>query len=156
ATSRLHDNVHFASDVVFGAAVGVIVGRSVTWHGRNDYRITLVPMGEGLGAGITWWPGAVGRGGRAGDFSPLGLEGGDPLIGADLGVAGEAADLEEIVELLIRQLREQVGQELAAGFVNHRVVDRAGPGPRQVADAARAVFPHLDRRPVLVVRAAWG
>ncbi len=54
ATSRLHDNRHFASDVVFGAAVGVVVGRSVTWHGRNDYRITLVPMGEGLGAIITW------------------------------------------------------------------------------------------------------
>lgn len=54
ATSRLHDNRHFASDVVFGAAVGVIVGRSVTWHGRNSYHISLVPMGEGLGGIITW------------------------------------------------------------------------------------------------------
>ncbi len=54
ATSRLHDNRHFASDVVMGAAVGVIVGRSVTWHGRNDYRINLVPFGEGLGAVIVW------------------------------------------------------------------------------------------------------
>jgi membrane-associated phospholipid phosphatase len=55
AMSRLHDNVHFASDVVFGAAVGVIVGRSVTWHGRNDYRVTLVPVGaRGIGAIVTW------------------------------------------------------------------------------------------------------
>jgi hypothetical protein len=31
------DNRHFASDVAFGAAVGIIIGRSVTWHGRNFY-----------------------------------------------------------------------------------------------------------------------
>ena len=37
AMSRLHDNVHKASDVVFGAAMGVVIGRSVTWHGRNFY-----------------------------------------------------------------------------------------------------------------------
>ena len=37
AMSRLHDNRHFASDVAFGAAVGIIIGRSVTWHGRNFY-----------------------------------------------------------------------------------------------------------------------
>jgi membrane-associated phospholipid phosphatase len=37
AMSRLHDNRHFASDVVFGAAVGIVIGRSVTWHGRNFY-----------------------------------------------------------------------------------------------------------------------
>ena len=35
--SRLHDNVHWASDVVMGAATGIIIGRSVTWHGRNFY-----------------------------------------------------------------------------------------------------------------------
>jgi membrane-associated phospholipid phosphatase len=37
AMSRLHDNVHYASDVVMGAATGIIIGRSVTWHGRNFY-----------------------------------------------------------------------------------------------------------------------
>jgi membrane-associated phospholipid phosphatase len=37
AMSRLHDNRHFASDVVMGAATGIIIGRSVTWHGRNFY-----------------------------------------------------------------------------------------------------------------------
>lgn len=37
AMSRLHDNRHFASDVAFGAATGIVIGRSVTWHGRNFY-----------------------------------------------------------------------------------------------------------------------
>lgn len=42
ATSRLHDNVHYLSDVVFGGAVGTIAGRTVTQHGRNEW--TLVPV----------------------------------------------------------------------------------------------------------------
>jgi len=33
ATSRLHDNVHYLSDVTFGAALGTIAGRTVTVHG---------------------------------------------------------------------------------------------------------------------------
>jgi membrane-associated phospholipid phosphatase len=46
AMSRLHDNRHYASDVVFGAATGIIIGRSVTWHGRNFYGSpALVPGG---------------------------------------------------------------------------------------------------------------
>ena len=36
AASRLHDNRHYVSDVVFGAAVGTIAGRSVVHH-RSDY-----------------------------------------------------------------------------------------------------------------------
>jgi hypothetical protein len=49
AMSRLHENVHFASDVVFGAAVGIVVGRSVTWHGRNFYASPmLIPKGGGI------------------------------------------------------------------------------------------------------------
>jgi hypothetical protein len=49
AMSRLHDNVHKASDVVMGATVGVIVGRSVTWHGRNFYASPmLLPKGGGI------------------------------------------------------------------------------------------------------------
>lgn len=49
AMSRLHDNRHFASDVVFGATDGVIIGRSVTWHGRNFYAMpTVVPGGAGF------------------------------------------------------------------------------------------------------------
>jgi hypothetical protein len=49
AMSRLHDNVHTASDVVFGATVGIIVGRTVTWHGRNFYASPmLLPKGGGV------------------------------------------------------------------------------------------------------------
>ena len=49
AASRLHDNRHFASDVIFGAATGIVVGRSVTWHGRNFYASPmLVPNGAGV------------------------------------------------------------------------------------------------------------
>ncbi len=33
ASSRLHDNVHYLSDVTFGSAIGVIAGRTVTQHG---------------------------------------------------------------------------------------------------------------------------
>jgi membrane-associated phospholipid phosphatase len=29
AASRLHDNRHYLSDVVFGAAMGIVIGRSV-------------------------------------------------------------------------------------------------------------------------------
>jgi membrane-associated phospholipid phosphatase len=42
AASRLFDNKHYLSDVVFGAAVGTIAGRTVTVHGRDTW--TLVPM----------------------------------------------------------------------------------------------------------------
>ena len=49
AMSRLHDNRHYASDVVFGAAMGVVIGRTVTWHGRNFY---ASPMLLRDGAGI--------------------------------------------------------------------------------------------------------
>jgi membrane-associated phospholipid phosphatase len=41
AASRLHDNRHYASDVVAGATLGIIIGRSVTWHGRNTW--AMVP-----------------------------------------------------------------------------------------------------------------
>ncbi len=54
ATSRLHDNRHYLSDVVFGSTVGIIVGRSVTWHGRNTFTVSAAPMPGGLGAYITW------------------------------------------------------------------------------------------------------
>ena len=45
AMSRLHDNRHFASDVVAGAAEGIIIGRSVTWHGRNFYGTPMLGTG---------------------------------------------------------------------------------------------------------------
>ena len=45
AMSRLHDNRHFASDVAAGAAEGIIIGRSVTWHGRNFYGAPMLGAG---------------------------------------------------------------------------------------------------------------
>ena len=51
AMSRLHDNRHYASDVIFGAATGIVVGRSVTWHGRNFWGgpiVIPVPGGVAL------------------------------------------------------------------------------------------------------------
>lgn len=50
AASRLHDNVHYLSDVVFGAAVGTIAGRTVTEHGREVWALVpeRVPGGVAL------------------------------------------------------------------------------------------------------------
>jgi membrane-associated phospholipid phosphatase len=49
AMSRLRDERHFASDVMAGATQGIIIGRSVTWHGRNYYASPmLVPEGAGV------------------------------------------------------------------------------------------------------------
>jgi membrane-associated phospholipid phosphatase len=47
AMSRLHDNVHFVSDVAFGSAVGIIAGRTVTRYGHRPFPIamTAVPGG---------------------------------------------------------------------------------------------------------------
>lgn len=45
--SRLHDNRHFASDVVFGSAVGVIAGQTVTRLGRKQFpaQAAVIPGG---------------------------------------------------------------------------------------------------------------
>lgn len=49
ATSRLHDNRHYVSDVVFGAAVGVIAGRTVTRPGHGiPFAVAPVPGGAAI------------------------------------------------------------------------------------------------------------
>jgi PAP2 superfamily len=57
AASRLHDNRHFLSDVVFGSAVGVVVGHTVTMHtlhGHEDWAITPMPVpGGGIGVMVS-------------------------------------------------------------------------------------------------------
>jgi membrane-associated phospholipid phosphatase len=46
--SRLHDNRHQLSDVVFGAALGVATGWTVVGrHGRSDYTLLPVPTRGG-------------------------------------------------------------------------------------------------------------
>jgi hypothetical protein len=47
ASSRLHDNVHFLSDVVFGAAVGSIAGRTVVHHASDYWAFTPVAVPGG-------------------------------------------------------------------------------------------------------------
>jgi len=47
AASRLHDNRHYLSDVVFGAAVGAIAGRTVTQHGREVWTFAPAAMPGG-------------------------------------------------------------------------------------------------------------
>ena len=55
AASRLQENRHFASDIVFGAAVGIVAGRTVT-IGRGSARFVLSPLASagGAGAAVTW------------------------------------------------------------------------------------------------------
>jgi hypothetical protein len=47
AMSRLHDNRHYLSDVVFGAAVGTIAGRTVVHHGRDYWAVAPVSVPGG-------------------------------------------------------------------------------------------------------------
>ena len=48
ATSRLHDNRHFLSDVVFGASLGIATGWTVVGrHGRSNFALMPVPVRGG-------------------------------------------------------------------------------------------------------------
>jgi membrane-associated phospholipid phosphatase len=49
ATSRLHDNKHYLSDVLFGAAVGTAAGWTVVGrHGRDTYALVPTPVRGGV------------------------------------------------------------------------------------------------------------
>jgi membrane-associated phospholipid phosphatase len=43
ATSRLSENRHYASDVIFGAALGIVAGRTVT-VGSGEHRFAFAPV----------------------------------------------------------------------------------------------------------------
>ena len=52
--SRLHDNKHFASDVLFGAALGMASGWTVVGrHGREHYTLAPVPTKGGVMIAVT-------------------------------------------------------------------------------------------------------
>jgi membrane-associated phospholipid phosphatase len=55
AGSRMQQERHYLSDVVFGAAIGMVAGRTVT-IGRGDARFALAPtvVRGGGGVGFTW------------------------------------------------------------------------------------------------------
>lgn len=54
ASSRLTENRHFLSDVVFGAGIGIVSGRSVTF-GRGSERFAIAPtlLHGGVGVNVT-------------------------------------------------------------------------------------------------------
>ena len=51
ATSRVHDNRHYLSDVIFGAAMGIAAERTVTLH-AGRYGVTVVPVASASRAGV--------------------------------------------------------------------------------------------------------
>ena len=54
ATSRLVDNRHFLSDVVFGAAIGQAAGWTVVGrHGRDQYALMPTPVRGGMMISVT-------------------------------------------------------------------------------------------------------
>ena len=55
AASRIQDKRHFLSDVTFGAAIGIVAGRSVT-VGHGDRKFAIAPSAAPGGGGIsfTW------------------------------------------------------------------------------------------------------
>ena len=49
AMSRLHDDRHYVSDVIFGAGIGIASGWTVVGrHGRSTYALTPVPIRGGM------------------------------------------------------------------------------------------------------------
>jgi membrane-associated phospholipid phosphatase len=57
ALSRLSENKHYASDVAFGAAIGLLAGRRVTLHrGTHDMTLTPLAVPGGGGVGVAWTP----------------------------------------------------------------------------------------------------
>jgi membrane-associated phospholipid phosphatase len=54
--SRLHDKQHFASDVIFGGALGIAAGRTVTRHGRNTWALVPATTFGGIGIALTRVP----------------------------------------------------------------------------------------------------
>ncbi|MBI4885546.1 MAG: phosphatase PAP2 family protein [Acidobacteria bacterium] len=61
-TSRLHDNRHFLSDVLFGSAVGIATGWVVVGrHGRSEFAVTPAPVRGGIALMFTRQPARTGE-----------------------------------------------------------------------------------------------
>jgi hypothetical protein len=55
AMSRLHEDRHYLSDVIFGAGVGYVVGHTVTRHGKGNFtEFAMYPMAVPRGVGIAF------------------------------------------------------------------------------------------------------
>jgi membrane-associated phospholipid phosphatase len=58
AASRVEMKRHYLSDVAFGAALGIVAGRTVTIGRKQKFTLApiVAPLGDGAGAGLTWVP----------------------------------------------------------------------------------------------------
>ncbi len=56
AASRVEMNRHYLSDVAFGAALGIVAGRTVTFGRNRTFMFTPIASADGSGAGLglTW------------------------------------------------------------------------------------------------------
>jgi hypothetical protein len=55
ATSRLNEGRHYLSDVVFGAALGIMAGRTVTQdYAKAGLSVSPMPSPDGFGVRLTW------------------------------------------------------------------------------------------------------
>ena len=55
--SRLQENRHYLSDVIFGAAIGVVAGRATTvGHGKATFAVAPFATAHGGGLGLTLMP----------------------------------------------------------------------------------------------------
>jgi membrane-associated phospholipid phosphatase len=56
AASRVEMKKHYLSDVAFGAAIGIMAGRTVTIGHQHKFALTPISStdGTGVGAGLTW------------------------------------------------------------------------------------------------------
>ena len=62
AASRLHDNRHFLSDVVFGSALGIASGWTVVGrHGKSSYALMPAPTRGGVMVSVIKMPAETGR-----------------------------------------------------------------------------------------------
>jgi membrane-associated phospholipid phosphatase len=57
AAGRIHDKRHYLSDVAFGAALGIVAGRTVTvGSGRGQFEVAPISTPGGMGIGFTRVP----------------------------------------------------------------------------------------------------
>ena len=64
AASRMNENKHYLSDIVFGAALGIVAGRTVTLNvARNGFMVNPLLAPDGWGIKLMW-PGPRRRGVR--------------------------------------------------------------------------------------------
>jgi len=57
SASRITDNRHFMSDVIFGAALGMATGWTVVGrHGRDDFTLFPAPIKGGVMLAGSWSP----------------------------------------------------------------------------------------------------